>query len=81
MRSWFLRPIINLSMINDRLDAVELLVAAPDLGARIKAILRKVGGMLCLHSQTLHKYYTGPPCMTLSVGPLLLGPHLKLASL
>jgi hypothetical protein len=43
MRSWFLRPIINLSVINDRLDAVELLVSSPDLGARIKATLRKVG--------------------------------------
>lgn len=42
MRSWFLRPVINLGVIRDRLDAVELLVGAPDLCTQFRSIMHKV---------------------------------------
>lgn len=44
MRMWFLRPVVNIDTINDRLDAVELLVHAPDLCTMLREQLKQVRG-------------------------------------
>jgi DNA mismatch repair ATPase MutS len=42
MRTWFLRPVVNLGTINSRQDAVELLMAAPQVAAALRELLAKV---------------------------------------
>ncbi len=41
LRLWFLRPIINLDVINQRQDAVHFFMHAPDIIKSVKAVLRK----------------------------------------
>eukprot|EP00955_Chlamydomonas_euryale_P032770 344517-Chlamydomonas_euryale.AAC.13 len=42
LRSWLLRPIVNAAVINDRQNAVELLVKSPDVLAELKTTLKKI---------------------------------------
>lgn len=42
LQSWFLRPMLNLDMINDRLTAIQLLVTKPEVLKMIHDALRKV---------------------------------------
>ncbi|KAG1678264.1 hypothetical protein FOA52_013885 [Chlamydomonas sp. UWO 241] len=42
LRTWMLRPIVNLGVINDRQSTVELLVNAPDVAVDLKGILKKM---------------------------------------
>lgn len=42
MRLWFLRPVVNLAVVNDRQDTVELLVNAPHDATALRGILKKV---------------------------------------
>lgn len=41
LRLWFLRPIINLEVLNQRQDAVHFFMHAPDVIKSVKAVLRK----------------------------------------
>lgn len=41
LRLWFLRPIINLDMLNQRQDAVHFFMHAPDIIKSVKSVLRK----------------------------------------
>ena len=41
LRLWFLRPIINLDVLNQRQDAVHFFMHAPDVIKLVKAVLRK----------------------------------------
>jgi len=41
MRSWFLRPLAELGPLNERLDAVAALAAAPEAVGGLRALLRK----------------------------------------
>ena len=43
LRLWFLRPVINLEVLDDRQNTVELLLAQPDLVDALRAELKKVG--------------------------------------
>ncbi|KAJ9533811.1 hypothetical protein QJQ45_026904, partial [Haematococcus lacustris] len=42
LRTWFLRPVVNLDVITDRQDAVELMVAEPHTATRLRSLLKKV---------------------------------------
>ncbi|KAJ9506710.1 hypothetical protein QJQ45_030466 [Haematococcus lacustris] len=42
LRTWFLRPVVNLDVITDRQDAVELMVAEPHTSTRLRSLLKKV---------------------------------------
>ena len=46
LRLWFARPIINIGVINDRLDGVEFFLHRPDALDVLRAALRKVGWLL-----------------------------------
>ena len=42
MRTWFLRPVVNIAIISGRLDAVEMLVANPELCKLLRDQMKQV---------------------------------------
>jgi DNA mismatch repair ATPase MutS len=42
LRLWFLRPVINLEVVDDRQNTVELFLQQPDLVDALRAELKKV---------------------------------------
>eukprot|EP00210_Caulerpa_lentillifera_P001147 g1104.t1 len=57
LQSWFLRPMLNLDMISDRLTAIQLLVHKPDVLKLIREALKKIKDIPSI-LKGLQSYYT-----------------------